>query len=149
MPWSATGVGGMLSRIPVTKGVEKTLPASVELDDEGPVVFGVLSGDPELVRIPNERPPNITKEATGQPLCRVNVINDFQQYQTPMRYPGVLNSVQCGDCDECPEGTTWAPVYVTMPVLTAMCDENDPLTDQSYYVMDMVTVPVTCSCQRK
>ncbi len=122
-----------------------TLSIKIEEIDEEPVVFQVVRG----VRLAtNERPLNITEQgqAMGIPLCDINAITDFQQYDEPMRYPGVLQPVQCGDCDKCPGNTTWAAVYVTMPVLTAMSDSNNTVADL-YYVMDMVTFPVTCSCQ--
>ncbi len=115
------------------------------MDGEAPVVVLAVPGDPAPT--PYERPPNVTKEATGQPLCETTAIHDFQQYDQPIRFPGILNMVTCGDCEECIEGTTWAPVYVTMPVLTALYDVNDTITDRRY-VMDMVTVQVTCSCQK-
>ena len=134
-------------RIKVGIEMHEIHPAPVtEVNDEGPLVFRLESGDPGPVHTPNERPPSIAQETKGQPQCEINVINNFQQYRPPMRFPGVLNPVQCGDCDSCPDNTTWAPVYVKMPVLTAMFEANDTLTDRCY-VMDIVTVPVTCSCQ--
>ncbi len=141
-PWPTERIHGTLGNTKLTLSikVEEIAPDN----EEEPVVFQVVRG----VRLANERPVNFTEQgqAMGQPLCDINAITDFQQYDQPMRYPGVLKPVQCGDCDKCPGNTTWTAVYVTMPVLTAMPDSNNTLADP-YYVMDMVTVPITCSCQ--
>ncbi len=126
--------------------IEEIPPSSVEeVDVEGPVVFSVVR-DPGAVHTLYERPPNVTTQAMGDPMCPIHDIR-MPQYDQPLRFPGILDMKTCGDCDECPSGLTWSPVYVEMPVLTALYDANDTLTDWRY-VMDLVTVPVTCSCQR-
>ena len=139
-------LNGSLGDLKATLVVEA--PA-MKLDGDGPLVFGVVRGNSGLTRIPNERPPqNIPNGTSGQPLCDINDIS-VTQYDQPMRYPGLLKPVTCGDCNDCPRGTTWAPVYVTMPVFTAMYQANDnPDTEDLYYVMDIRTYPITCSCQK-
>ncbi len=112
--------------ITATFHVQMNQPVSLkERDDDGPVRFRVVRGNPGLVRFASEGPPSIPKEATGEPLCEIRSITDFPQYDPPMRYPGVLNIVKCGECDECPSGTTWAPIYVKTTVLTAIGTTND------------------------
>ncbi len=147
----ALHLSGSLGDVTATLVVEEDPQAPVmELDGNGPMVFSVVRGSPDLTRISNERPLDIAKETTGQPLCDISPISGFPQYDSPMRYPGVsLNPVTCGECNECPTGTTWSPVYATMPVFTAMYQATDnPDTEDLYYVMDIREYAVSCSCQK-
>ncbi len=143
------GVNGTLD-IRVIMLTDQNTPAPVmRLDGDGPVVFGAVRGNPDLTRIHNERPPdNILIGTTGLPLCDIMGFAGLPQYETPMRYPGRLNPVTCGECQACPNGTIWSPVTVRMPVLTPMYKANDnPDPEDLYYVMDVITLPVACSCQ--
>ena len=139
-------LGNIMMKLDTDKDVQIPPTSVAEMDGEAPVVVLAVPGGADPAPNPYERPPDVTKEATGLPLCDTKAIS-FPQYDQPIRFPGILDMVTCGDCEDCPEGTTWAPVYVTMPVLTALYDVDDPLTDRRY-VMDMVTTPVTCSCQK-
>ncbi len=144
-----------------------TLQARLVIEEEpaepmtrdGAPVFRVARGNPDLENLTNTRPQSVISDSEAkQYACDIDVqhhsysgrVNDGNiplSIGSKLRYPYMNTEVTCETPCNCPNGSTWSPVYVDMPVFTAIAKAKDG-TEDLYYVMDLIKTAVACACQR-